>query len=260
MGWVGGNLGTVYIVGICYFGAAAALFGLWLLNTKRAYLRSMLGYTVLSCAALAVCTTTLGFNFTLTTRLDGVIIVWLRWLYYALIYGLSGQEHYWQRWLTSLFFGAAFVGPAVASTSGDVDQRIVALCLSALPYVVGVFALWSLASNRRPHTVFVMSVFTVGVGLYALWFALGGSGFAAVSGYSFVWESATYLMLDAVLVTLLPALVCFVHCPCDDDKRNDSEAAVPLTAYAVNGYETAPPPANPYIGRQNLSVIGGDDL
>jgi hypothetical protein len=277
MGWVGGELGVVYIVGISYFGAAAILFSLGLLRTKRQYLRAMLCYTVLSCIALAACTLMLGFNLTLTARSDGASILWLRWLFYAIIYGLCGitqvlcelscQSHHWQHWLTSLLFGAAFVGPAVASTLGDVSQRIIALCLSAIPYVCGVFALWSLAMNLRVRVCYLLSLFIVGMATYGLWFAIGASGFSVRGNYNLMWESATYLMIDAIMFTLLPALACVVHGPCIVDTKHDPDhPSIPLTAPSpplptpATTKAGAPlgffgTPKKPYTGR-NLIVIG----
>ncbi len=263
---VSGDLLTVLIVDLSFFGAITIVYFVWLWTTGRSYLKNILIYASLSNLARAILALMLMFNFSLTTRSDGIMIFWLRWLFLFLIWGTCGVTHayaemavqtaYYKRWIVSLILGLSFVGPWVASDAGSEDQRIVALSLSAIPYVAGIVLLWVFAHRRDFIAIVVLSVVTIGVLLYALFYALGHSGWSIIT---LVWETAAFLILDAILIALGPAVAAIIHCPHVIERtcKKDDDATVvhQLLPPQFEGTASYPPPlaVHEYGGDQ---VIG----
>jgi len=230
---VGGDLRIVDIVDLCFFGTVTILFFAWLFTTRKGYLKSVLWYTSLSNLARAVLALLLLFQFSSTIRSDGVTVLWVRWMFYAIIFGLCGithaigevscQRRYFYRWCMSLTLGLAFVAIWVASKSGENVQRIIALALSGLPYLAFSLMLWMWAWRSDWKMIITLLLFNGLLVGYPLFFALGHSGWN-VGGFSLVWETSCYLVLDAVLISLLPAFCAIIHCPCacgDAGKKHD---------------------------------------
>ena len=84
---VSGDLLTVLIVDLSFFGAITIVYCVWTYCTHRSYLRNILIYATLSNLARAILALMLMFNFSLTTRSDGIMVFWLRWLFLMLIWG-----------------------------------------------------------------------------------------------------------------------------------------------------------------------------
>ncbi len=216
----GGSLQTVLIVDICWFGVVTLIYGLWRLRTRRDYLRQILIYSFWANLAATVLGLLLLFEVSLKSRDDGVQVYWLRWLFYLLIYGLSGtthayaevngQEPYYVRWIASPFVGLVFLGPLFATLAAEQDQRILFLALAAIPYLTGVPLMWFFNRARSWISIVLLGSLTVGLLLYLTFYALGEAGWQQIPLF---WESAAYLILDAVLISLMPALGAFFHCP-----------------------------------------------
>ncbi len=234
---VGGHLRTILSVDIAVFGTASLLFAIWLIVTRRGYLRQMLWMTLLSNLARTMLGLLLLFDFSRVVRLpDGIEIYWLRWAIYACVWGLAGLTHvlakfsvqqcFYQRWNLSLMgFGLACVAVTVASRMGTEDQRIVALCIGGLFFFAGIAMLFIYAQRRDAAAWFVYISQVLLLSAVAVAFMLGHAAWRVLDAQYFGVpqrrrrvldlqnETIFYLCADFALYVLWPIVQIWIHWP-----------------------------------------------
>lgn len=229
--FIGGDLRIVLVyVDLPFFVVAGLLFAIWRFTTCKQYLHSILCAAALSTLIRSILPLMLAFNFSLETRGDGVQIMWLRWLFYLIVWGATGPLHsqaeftlyrtHFRYWIVSIVLALSFVGPWVASGMASSDQRIVAFALAALPLLAGLFLMWTYAVRWDFKSISILLLYTLTFPAYGVVYALGHSGWRIIN---LVWESVGYLIIDAVMIAFMQAVIAVFNCPCAAElcKKND---------------------------------------
>lgn len=227
---VGGDLRTALIVDISFFGAFSVFLLLWVLFTRRGYLYPMLWSFLPAVFLRAVLGGGLLWNVGAFVRGDGIEVVWLRWAFYILIYGLAltfGYTEYLgfqsgrHSWTVAIALALSMVGPLAATLLSLEQTRIFALCVAAVIFLFAKACLWwyrrakihqdpdhqAMPWNHIIALLLISAAWIVAAVMFIL-------GHAFTRKISYVKETWGYFAADVVLYILVPLWALFLHCGC----------------------------------------------
>lgn len=227
---VGGDLRTQLIIDACFFGAFGALQFLWVLTTRRGYLRPMLWAFVLASFLRVLLPIAMLWSVGNYPRGDGVEVSWLRFAFYIAIYALAlpfGYTEYlnydtnYHKWTTAISLALTMVGPLAATLVQYEETRIFFIAAAFVPFLFANACLWwyrrakiHVDPNHQAmpwnHILFLLLA-------EAGW--LGGAvvfilGHAFTRKITFVQENYGFFGVDVLLYILLPLFAKLMHCEC----------------------------------------------